>query len=70
MPKHTKKRSTIKRRHRRMKEHAEAIQMKAIVANLEMNATLTTEQQAQIGQDFIADIMELSERESKQKAAY
>ncbi|GFE98284.1 hypothetical protein DmLsi_00880 [Lactiplantibacillus plantarum] len=23
MPKHTKKRSTIKRRHRRMKEHAE-----------------------------------------------
>ncbi|MFJ6963052.1 MAG: hypothetical protein ACIRZ8_15450 [Lactiplantibacillus plantarum] len=49
MPKHTKKRSTIKRRHRRMKEHAEAIQMKAIVANLEMNATLTTEQQAQIG---------------------
>ncbi|MEJ1300987.1 hypothetical protein QY896_01535 [Lactiplantibacillus plantarum] len=70
MPKHTKKRSTIKRRHRRMKEHAEAIQMKAIVANLEMNAALTTEQQAQIGQDFIADIMELSERESKQKAAY
>ena len=53
-----------------MKEHAEAIQMKAIVANLEMNAALTTEQQAQIGQDFIADIMELSERESKQKAAY
>ncbi|WNJ66447.1 hypothetical protein [Lactiplantibacillus plantarum] len=70
MPKHTKKRSTIKRRHRRMKEHAEAIQMKAIVANLEMNATLTTEQQAQIGQDFIADIMELSDHESKQKAAY
>ncbi|AMO30127.1 hypothetical protein [Lactiplantibacillus plantarum] len=70
MPKHTKKRSTIKRRHRRMKEHAEAIQMKAIVANMEMNAALTTEQQAQIGQDFIADIMELSERESKQKAAY
>ena len=70
MPKHTKKRSTIKRKHRRMKEHAEAIQMKAIVANLEMNAALTTEQQAQIGQDFIADIMELSERESKQKAAY
>ncbi|WCE42632.1 hypothetical protein [Lactiplantibacillus plantarum] len=65
MPKHTKKRSTIKRKHRRMKEHAEAIQMKAIVANLEMNAALTTEQQAQIGQDFIADIMELSERESK-----
>ncbi len=24
MPKHTKKRSTIKRKHRRMKEHAEA----------------------------------------------
>ncbi|WP_455390731.1 hypothetical protein [Lactiplantibacillus pentosus] len=70
MPKHTKKRSTIKRKHRRMKEHAEAIQMKAIVANLEMNAALTTEQQAQIGQDFIADIMELSDRESKQKAAY
>ncbi|WP_262339618.1 hypothetical protein [Lactiplantibacillus plantarum] len=44
--------------------------MKAIVANLEMNAALTTEQQAQIGQDFIADIMELSEHASKQKAAY
>lgn len=70
MPKHTKKRSTIKRKHRRMKEYAKAIQMKATVANLEMNAALTTEQQAQIGQDFIADIMELSERESKQKAAY
>ena len=70
MPKHTKKRSTIKRKHRRMKEHAEAIKMKAIVANLEMNAALTTEQQAQIGQDFIADIMELSDRESKQKVAY
>ena len=69
MPKHTKKRSTIKRKHRRMKEHVEAIQMKAIVANLEMNAALTTEQQAQIGQDFIADIMELIDRESKQKAA-
>ena len=24
MPKHTKKRSTIKRKHRRMKQHAEA----------------------------------------------
>ena len=70
MPKHTKKRSTIKRKHRRMKEHAEAIQMKAIVANLEMNAALTTEQQAQIGQDLIADIMELSNCDSKQKAAY
>ena len=44
--------------------------MKAIFANMELNAALTTEQQAQIGQDFIADIMELSERESKQKAAY
>lgn len=44
-------------------EYAKAIQMKATVANLEMN-------QAQIGQDFIADIMELSDRESKQKAAY
>nr|WP_185936708.1 hypothetical protein [Lactiplantibacillus plantarum] len=30
--------------------------------DLEMNAALTIEQQAQIGQDFIADIMELSER--------
>ena len=27
-----------------------------------MDAALTTEQQAQIGQDFVADIMELSER--------
>ncbi|MEE6691137.1 hypothetical protein RAO27_09590 [Lactiplantibacillus plantarum] len=69
MPKHTKKRSTIKRKHRRMKEYATAIKVKAMVANLEMNAALTTEQQAQIGQDFIADIMELSDRESKQKAA-
>lgn len=51
-------------------EYAKAIQMKATVANMEMNAALTTRQQAQIGQDFIADIMELSERESKQKAAY
>ena len=32
--------------------------------------TLTTEQQSQIDQDLIADIAELSERESKQKAAY
>lgn len=51
-------------------EYVKAIQMKATVANLEMNVALTIEQQAQIGQDFIADIMELSERESKQKAAY
>ena len=51
-------------------EYAKAIQMRATVANLEMNAALTTEQQAQIGQDIIADIMELSERESKQKAAW
>ena len=51
-------------------EYAKAIQTKATVANLEMNVALTTEQQAQIGQDFIADIMELSECESKQKAAY
>ena len=29
MPKHTKKRSTIKRKHRRMKEHAEANKAKA-----------------------------------------
>ncbi|WP_308726260.1 hypothetical protein [Lactiplantibacillus plantarum] len=43
-------------------EYAKAIQMKATVANLEMNAALTIEQQAQIGQDFIADIAELSER--------
>ncbi|WP_369900969.1 hypothetical protein [Lactiplantibacillus plantarum] len=43
-------------------EYAKAIQTKATVANLEMNVALTTEQQAQIGQDFIADIMELSER--------
>ncbi|QCS76871.1 hypothetical protein FEM46_06100 [Lactiplantibacillus plantarum subsp. plantarum] len=43
-------------------EYAKAIQVKSMVANLEMNAALTTEQQAQIGQDFIADIMELSER--------
>ncbi|PKX64589.1 hypothetical protein CUB88_14525, partial [Lactiplantibacillus plantarum] len=49
---------------------AKAIQMKATVANLEMSAALTTEQQAQIGQDFIADIAELSNRDSKQKAAY
>lgn len=51
-------------------EYAKAIKVKATVANLEMNAALTTEQQAQIGQDLIADIAELSERESKQKAAY
>ena len=51
-------------------EYAKAIQVKAAVANLEMNAALTIKQQAQIGQDFIADIMELSDRESKQKAAY
>ena len=51
-------------------EYAKVIQTKATVANLEINAALTTEQQAQIGQDFIADIMELSNRESKQKAAY
>ena len=43
-------------------EYAEAIREKATVANLEMNAALTTEQQAQIGQDFIAEIVELSER--------
>ena len=43
-------------------EYAKAIQMKATVANLEMNAALTIEQQSQIGQDFIADIMVLSER--------
>ncbi|QBZ22025.1 hypothetical protein D9752_10715 [Lactiplantibacillus plantarum] len=42
--------------------YAKAIQMKATVANQEMNAALTIEQQAQIGQDFIADIMALSER--------
>ncbi|WP_249261770.1 hypothetical protein [Lactiplantibacillus plantarum] len=29
MPKHTKKRSTIKRKHQRMKEHAEANKAKA-----------------------------------------
>lgn len=44
-------------------EYAKAIQMRVTVVNLEMNAALTTEQQSQIGQDFIADIMELSERE-------
>ncbi|MGA3512439.1 hypothetical protein ACE5SX_12670 [Lactiplantibacillus plantarum] len=43
-------------------EYAKAIKVKATVANLEINAALTTEQQAQIGQDFIADIMKLSER--------
>ncbi|MGP9054517.1 hypothetical protein [Lactiplantibacillus plantarum] len=43
-------------------KYAKEIQTKATVANLEMNAALTIEQQAQIGQDFIADIMELSER--------
>ncbi|VDG18226.1 Prophage Lp1 protein 32 [Lactobacillus plantarum] [Lactiplantibacillus mudanjiangensis] len=43
-------------------EYAKAIKTKAMVANLEMNVALTTEQQAQIGQDFIADIVELSER--------
>ncbi|MDV9114975.1 hypothetical protein [Lactiplantibacillus plantarum] len=51
-------------------EYAKAIKVKSMVANLEMNAALTTEQQAQIGQDFIADIVEFSNRESKQKAAY
>lgn len=51
-------------------EYAKAIQMKATVANLEMNAALTTEQQAQIGWDFIDDVVELSDHESKQKAAY
>lgn len=50
-------------------EYAKAIKVKATVANLEMNAALTTEQQAQIGQDFIDDIVELSKRDSKQKAA-
>ncbi|MBG1236917.1 MULTISPECIES: hypothetical protein [Lactiplantibacillus] len=30
MPKHTKKRSTIKRKHRRMKQHAEANKAKAL----------------------------------------
>ncbi|MBP5810229.1 hypothetical protein [Lactiplantibacillus argentoratensis] len=51
-------------------EYAKAIQAKVTMANLEMNVALTTEQQAQIGQDFIADIIKLSNRESKQKAAY
>ncbi|MEK2552520.1 hypothetical protein [Lactiplantibacillus plantarum] len=51
-------------------EYAKAIQAKITMANLEMNAALTTAQQAQIGQDFIADIMELSNCDSKQKAAY
>ena len=50
-------------------EYAKAIQTKATFANLEMNAALTAEQQAQIGQDFIADIAKLSNRDSKQKAA-
>jgi hypothetical protein len=40
-------------------EYAKAIKVKATVANLEMNVAPTTEQQAQIGQDFIADIAEL-----------
>ncbi|WKF80412.1 hypothetical protein QY877_06235 [Lactiplantibacillus plantarum] len=30
MPKHTKKRSTIKRKHRRMKEHVEANKAKTL----------------------------------------
>ncbi|WP_164475188.1 hypothetical protein [Lactiplantibacillus plantarum] len=30
MPKHTKKRSTIKRKHRRMKQHAEANKDRAL----------------------------------------
>ncbi|MCG0674838.1 hypothetical protein [Lactiplantibacillus plantarum] len=30
MPKHTKKRSTIKRKHRRMKQHAEENKAKAL----------------------------------------
>lgn len=30
MPKHTKKRSTIKRKHRRMKQHAEVNKAKAL----------------------------------------
>ena len=30
MPKHTKKRSTIKRKHRRMKKHAEANKAKTL----------------------------------------
>ncbi|MGJ3734844.1 hypothetical protein ACLOB0_03445 [Lactiplantibacillus plantarum] len=51
-------------------EYAKAIQIKVTVANLEINVALTTDQQAQIGQGFIADIMKLSDRESKQKAAY
>ncbi|QKX09100.1 hypothetical protein [Lactiplantibacillus plantarum] len=46
-------------------EYAKAIQTKATVANLEMNAALTTEQQAQIGRDFIDDVVELSNRGSK-----
>lgn len=51
-------------------EYAKAIRTKATVANLEMNAALSTEQQAQIGQDFIADIAELCDCENKQKVAY
>ncbi|MCG0780163.1 prophage P1 protein 32 [Lactiplantibacillus plantarum] len=51
-------------------EYAKAIREKATVANLEMNAALKTDQQAQSGEDFIADIAELSNRDSKQKAAY
>lgn len=51
-------------------EYAKAIQTKATVVNLEMNAALTIEQQAQIRRNFIAGIAELSDRESKQKAAY
>lgn len=35
-----------------------------------MNVALTTEPQAQSGQDFIADVAELSNCDSKQKAAY
>lgn len=43
---------------------------KAMVANLKMNVALKTDQQAQSGQDFIADVAELSNCDSKQKAAY
>lgn len=60
-------------------EYAKAIREKAKMASLGMSyiaelfpndEPFVNKIQAQIGQEFIADIMKLSNRESKQKAAY
>ncbi|AOB20766.1 hypothetical protein [Lactiplantibacillus plantarum] len=60
-------------------EYAKAIREKARMASLGMSyiaelfpndEPFVNKIQAQIGQEFIADIMKLSDHESKQKAAY